>query len=433
LALSILQPQPSNSDLADVRFEAARTHFLLGRGANPQSEPDPRDAPRRGPGGRLPGPADGGPPDEPWGGPPGEPGGPPPHELDGIPLGGPPHHRGGDGPSQRPGHRPPPGAESREPPPEDERRGPPPEDSPPPDDGAEGPGHRPEGPHRKQLDPKELGTAITLLDSLINSDPKNPSYRYLLAQCYREKASPSEASSAEVDKAEALLTQLVKEHPEVADYHFALADTYAMSDFRRLAPEDFPKAEKNLRAALNESTALVDRNPFATDYAALHVHILHKLAGVLRHSLPERADGPATVDEVGRLYQEAIRKQSSLVQRFPGNVGYLFWLGKIRMSLGEFWLERRNPEEARKVFEAAIHDVEPSYQRKISQGPLGDVLGELYECLAETLGHLSDEKAAQAVREKASKIGPQRPGPPGAEHRPRGRRPGPPPPEEEDR
>jgi serine/threonine protein kinase len=413
LALSILQPQPSNSDLADVRFEAARTHFLLGRGANPQSEPDPPDAPRRGPGGRPPGPADGGPPDEPWGGPPGEPGGPPPHELDGTPRGGLPDHRG--------------------PPHEDERRGPPPEDSPPPDDGAEGPGHRQGGPHRKQVDPKELGTATTLLDSLIKSDPKNPSYRYLLAQCYREKASPNEASSGEVDKAVELLTQLVKEHPEVADYHFALADTYAMSDIRRLAPEDFPKAEKNLRAALNESTALVDRNPFATDYAALHVHILHKLAGVLRHSLPERADGPATVDEVGRLYQEAIRKQTSLVQRFPGNVGYLFWLGKIRMSLGEFWLERRNPEEARKVFEAAIHDVEPSYQRKISQGPLGDVLGELYECLAETLGHLSDEKAAQAVREKASKIGPQRPGPPGAEHRPRGRRPGPPPPEEDDR
>jgi serine/threonine protein kinase/tetratricopeptide (TPR) repeat protein len=420
LALSILEPQPSSSAAVDVRFEAARTHFLLGRGANPQSEPDPGDAPRRGPGGRPPGPPDGGPPEEPWGGPPGEPEGPPPRE-EGAPPDGPPHRRDGASP-RRPGHRPPPDDDRRGPPPQDERRGP------PPDDGPEGPGHRPEGPRRKQVDPKELGTAISLLDSLIKSDPKNPSYRYLLAQCYREKASPNEASSGEVDKAEALLTQLVKEHPEVADYHFALADTYAMSDIRQLAPEDFPKAEKNLRAALNGSTALVDRNPFATDYAALHVHILHKLAGVLRHSPPERAGAPATVDEVGRLYQEAIRKQASLVERFPGNVGYLFWLGKIRMSLGEFWLERRNPEEARKVFEAAIHDVEPSYQGKISQGALGDVLGELYERLAETLGHLGDEKAAQAVREKANKIGPQRPGRGGPDRFGRGgRRPGPPP------
>ncbi|HEV8071297.1 MAG TPA: protein kinase [Planctomycetaceae bacterium] len=410
-ALSILEPQPSSSASAEVRFEAARTHFLLGRGANPQSEPDPGDAPRRGPGGRPPGGPEGGPPEDRWGGPPGEPGGPPPPEQ-GAPQEGPPHRWDGGRP-RRPGHRPPP---------EDDRLGP------PPDDGAGGPGHRPEGPHRKQVDPKELGTAIALLDSLITSDPKNSSYRYLLAQCYREKASPNEASSGNVDKAEALLTQLVKEHPDVADYHFALADTYAMSDIRQLGPEDFPKAEKNLRAALNESTALVDRNPFATDYAALHVHILHKLAGVLRHGLPERAGAPATVDEVGRLYQEAIRKQASLVERFPSNVGYLFWLAKIRTSLGEFWLERRNPEEARKVFDAAIHDVEPSYKGQISQGPLGDVLGELYERLAETLGHLGEEKAAQAIREKASKIGPQRPGPPGGEHfRPRGHRPGPPP------
>ena len=442
-ALSILEPQPSNTASAEIRFEAARTHFLLGRGANPQSEPDPHDEPRRGPGGRPPGGPDGGPLEERWGGPPGEPGGPPPGE-EGPPPDGPPHRRDG-GPRRRPGHRPPPDDdrpedERRRPPPEFERRGPPPEDDhggplpedgrlgPPHDDRAEGPHHRPEGPHRKQVDPKELGTAITLLDSLIKSDPKNPSYRYLLAQCYREKASPNEASSGEVDKAEALLTQLVKEHPDVADYHFALADTYAMSDIRQLAPEDFPKAEKNLRAALNESTALVDRNPFATDYAALHVHILHKLAGVLRHSPPERAGAPATVDEVGRLYQEAIRKQASLVERFPGNVGYLFWLGKIRTSLGEFWLERRNPEEARKVFEAGIHDVEPSYQGKVSQGPLGDALSELYERLAEALGHLGDEKAAQAVREKANKIGPGRPGPGGSERfRPGGHRPGPPP------
>jgi len=420
LALSILQPRPSNSDLADVRFEAARTHFLLGRGANPQSEPDPGDGPRRGPGRPPHSGPDGGPPEEPWDRPPGEPGGPPPRESDDGPGGPPPPGLGGASP-HRPGHRPPPGAERREPPPEDERRGPPPNDAP------ESPGEPPGGPRRKRADPNELGTAISLLDSLISSDPKNPSFRYLLAQCYREKASPSEASSAEVDEAEALLTQLVKEHPEVADYHFALADTYAMSDIRRLAPEDFPKAEKNLRAALNESTALVDRNPFATDYAALHVHILHKLAGVLRHSPPERAGAPATVDEVGRLYQEAIRKQASLVQRFPGNVGYLFWLGRIRMSLGEFWLERRNPEEARKVLDAAIHDVEPSYQGKISQGPIGDVLRDLYERLAESVGKLGDEKAARTAQEKANRIGPRRPGPEGEEPFPPRPRPGPPP------
>src|SRR5580700_3350230 len=73
LALSILQPQLASPSSAAERFEAARTHFLLGRGSDPQGEPEP-----------------------PKGG---------PHHRPGD---GPPHHPGDDGP---PGehHRPPPG------------------------------------------------------------------------------------------------------------------------------------------------------------------------------------------------------------------------------------------------------------------------------------------------------------------------------------
>jgi tetratricopeptide (TPR) repeat protein len=420
LALALLESSSSNATSsnaapADVRFEAARTHFLLGRGSNPQSEPEP--PPDRGPrperGRRRPVDHRGGPPDDFGGGPPDEPNG------------------RGDGPLPGHGHRPPQDFKHHGPPPDDDRGGPPPEER------GEGPDRPPKRPHPKRVDRKELSLAMSLLDSLIKSDPKNPSYRYLLAQCCREEADPHSTASTEIKQAEQLLTQLVKEHPEVADYHFALADTYAMSDIRELAPEDFSQAEKNLRAALSESTTLVDRNPYATDYAALHVHILHKLAGILRLGPPERAGAPATVDEVGRLYQDAIRKQASLVQRFPGNLAYRFWLGKFRMSLGEFWLERRNPEEAKKVFEAAIRDVEPSYTGQLSTGALGDVLHQLYDRLAESLGAVGDPKAAQSAQEKAGKIGPRRPrpphpGPPDDEgFPPRGRRPEPPPREDD--
>jgi serine/threonine protein kinase len=400
LALAILQPQKTGQASAEVRFESARTHFLLGRAANPQSDPEP--------------PPHGGPPHATAGRPPD--GGADGHRdrPPGDPRDGPPDFEPGKGPPEGP-------------PPHD---GPPPHEGPPPHD--ESPdasratreGHAPP----KRADREELGLAIGILEPLAKSDPKNPSYRYLLAQCYREEADPHAASSVELTKAEGLLTELVKEHPDVADYHFALADTYAMSDIRELAPQDFERAEKNLRAALAESTALVDRNPYATDYAVLHVHILHKLAGILRNGPPERVGAPTVVDEVGRLYQEAIRRQAGLVERFPDNVGYLFWLAKFRMSLGEFWLERRHPGEAKKVFETAIHDLEPRYKGQISQGPLGDILRELYEAFAEALGHLGEEQAARAAEQKASTIGPARPGPRGHDHfRPRRHPPGPPP------
>jgi serine/threonine protein kinase len=400
LALAILEPGSSDARSAATRFEAARTHFLLGRGADQQSEPEaPHPPPHRGPRGMAGGP-DRGPGHEP--------------PLRG-PDGGPPDDQGppgplGDRPERRPGHRPPPGGHRR-PPDDGDQPGPPRDDESPP-------GERRGGPPRRRSDPKELQLAIDQLAPLIQSEPKNPAYRYLLAQCYRELANPRASSSSDVDKAEQLLTALVKEHPDVADYHFALADTYAMPDIRQLPPAEFPQAEKRLRAALDESTALVDRNPYASDYAALHVHILHKLAGILQHSPPERAGAPTTVDEVGRLYQEAVRKQADLVKRFPGNVGYLFWLGRIRLSLGEFWLERRSPQEAQKVLESAIHDVEPSYTGKIQSGPLGDILRQLYDRLAESLEDLGNEPGAQAAREKANRIGPPHRGP---------RRPGPPP------
>ncbi|HET6328422.1 MAG TPA: protein kinase [Planctomycetaceae bacterium] len=426
LALSILEQRSANLGPAAERFEAARTHFLLGRGADKQSEPEPpHHGPRHGHG-DGPGPGHGGPGAEPGDGPP-DGHGPPP----------------GDEHRHRPGHRPPPG-EGPSPgddlvglPPGHDPDGPPPDGDrggPPHDERGEGPGGRHDGPPRRHTDLKELGLAISLLDPLIKSDPKNPAYRYLLAQCYREEADPHSASSSEITKAEQLLTALVKEHPEVADYHFALADTYAMSDIRELSPKEFPEAEKNLRAALGESTTLVDRNPYASDYAALHGHILHKLAGILRQSPPERASAAATVDEIGRLYQEAIRKQADLVKRFPGSLAYLFWLGKFRMSLGEFWLERRNPEEAEKVFQTAIREVEPSYQGKVTQGALGDVLRDLYESLGQALQDSGQDQAAKAAQDKASKIGPPHPGPHGGEHfRRRGHRPGPPPPRDDDR
>ncbi len=451
MALSILQPQLASPSSAAERFEAARTHFLLGRGSDPQGEPEPpKGGPHHHPGDGPPHhPGDDGPPGEHHRPPPGEPGdgphgdGPPDHGPpdDGLRGDGPPGDRppgdwdGGpppdDGPRRRPGHRPPPRDGRPDAPPDDDP-------GPPPEERGEGPdrshNRHHDAPPPRKADAKELGLAIGLLDPLIKSDPRNPAYRYLLAQCYREQADPRAASSSEVDKAEQLLTALVKEHPDVADYHFALADTYAMSDIRSLYPKDFPQAEKNLRAALDQSTALVDRNPYATDYAALHVHILHKLAGILRQSPPERAGSPTTVDEIGRLYQEAVRRQASLVQRFPGNLGYLFWLGKIRMSLGEFWLERHNPQEARKVFETAIADVTPAYTGKIATGLLGDVLRSLYDRLGESLQDLGDEPGSRTAHEKARKIGPpghgpgEGPGPGGDHFGPPGHRRGPPPP-----
>jgi tetratricopeptide (TPR) repeat protein len=250
------------------------------------------------------------------------------------------------------------------------------------------------------------------LDPLVKEDPKNPAYRYLLAQCYREEAGPDSGPLPEIDKAEQLLKTLVNDYPHVADYRFELADTCALLDVRDLPPEDFPRAEQRLRSALEQSADLVDGHPYAPDYISLHIHILHKLARILRDRPPGRRDGDVPrgdiprMDEAGQLYQEAIRRQAALVKRFPENVAYRFWLATIRKSSAEFLLERRQPAEARNVLEAAATETEPFYQAHPDATSLRQVLHGLYLRLAESRERMDDDKGALEARQKAQKLGP---------------------------
>jgi serine/threonine protein kinase len=255
--------------------------------------------------------------------------------------------------------------------------------------------------------PEDLKRAIGILEPLVKEDPKNPSYRYLLAQCYREETGPEDGPLPAIDKAEQLLRTLVADFPNVADYRFELADTCSMFDVRNLPPEDFGRAELRLRSALEQSADLVDGHPYAPDYISLHVHILHKLAHILRDTPPNRGeDDRARMDEAGQLYQEAIRRQASLVKRFPEDTAYRFWLASIRMSTAQFLLERRQPAEARTVLETAVSEAEKFFQTHPNAKSLKSVLQQLYLDLQEALERVDDEIGARQAREKAEKLGP---------------------------
>jgi eukaryotic-like serine/threonine-protein kinase len=379
-ALAILEKSlsPNSDSGSEQRFELARTYFLLGRGPDPVSNP-------------------------------------------GVPDGG--HHPPGPPPE---GDRP----RDRPPPPDDQPRG---RESgeqvakanrPPPQSG----------------DPERLKRAIVLLERLVNLDPTNPSYRYLLAQCYREESGPESGPLPDIDKAEKLLRALVTDFPNAADYRYQLADTCSMLDVRNLPPEEFRRAELRLRSALEQSADLVDGHPYAPDYISLHVHILHKLARILRDTPPDRGDDDrARMDEVGQLYQEAGRREAILVKRFPEDVGYRFWLASIRLSTAQFLLERRQPAEARTLLETALGETEKFSKSHPQAKSLTTTLQQLYLHLSEALDRVDDQSGARQAREKAEKLGPIPPlrrddrGPPD-HHRPPPpqREPGGPPPPEGD-
>ena len=203
----------------------------------------------------------------------------------------------------------------------------------------------------------------------------------------------------------------------------------------RVAAGRFPRAEQRLRAALEQSADLVDGHPYVPDYISLHIHILHKLARILRERPPDQRDRDlARMDEAGQLYQEAIRRQAALVKRFPEDVAYRFWLATIRMSSAQLLLERRQPAEARNVLEAAVTETEPFSETHPVATSLHQVLHELYERLGEARERLGDDNGARQARQKAEKFGPPPPDhledeAPPDRHRPPPRGPGGPPPE----
>jgi eukaryotic-like serine/threonine-protein kinase len=345
-ALALLAEKTLPPASPDLRFELARTYFLLGRSPDQSANPG------------LPERANS----------------PPPHRT-----------------RRRPGHRPPPNA-----------------DLPPPDGGLPEE-HESNGrpPASRRGHPEDLERAIAILDPLVKEDPKNPANRYLLARCYREEAGSEPGPLPPIDKAQELLKALVHDYPQVADYRFELADTCAMLDVRDLPPDDFPQAERRLRAALEQSADLVDGHPYAPDYIGLHIHILHKLARILRDTPPERHESEvARMDEAGQLYQEAIRRQAGLVKRFPDNAAYHYWLGTIRLSSAEFLLERRQPAEASNVLETAVAETEKYFQAHPDASSLRPVLHELYAKLFEARRRSDDDKGASEARKKAEQFGP---------------------------
>jgi len=322
------------------------------------------------------------------------------------------------------------------PPPDGDRPGdrpPPPEDQPTGQESGRPP---------RSGDPEKLKRAIVLLEELVDEDPKNPSYRYLLAQCYREASGPESGPLPEIDKAEKLLRALVTDFPNVADYRFELADTCSLLDVRTLPPEELRRAELRLRSALEQSADLVDGHPYAPDYISLHVHILHKLARILRDTPPNRGDDDrARMDEAGQLYQEAVRRQATLVKRFPEDAGYRFWLATIRLSTAQFLLERHQPAEARTLLETAVSETEKFSQAHPQAKSLTPKLQELYLHLSDALEQLDDQNGSRQAREQAEKLGPIPPrhgddrGPPDDRRRPPpppDRGPGGPPPPEGD-
>ncbi|MEO2033264.1 MAG: tetratricopeptide repeat protein [Planctomycetaceae bacterium] len=284
---ALLQLQAlSDRDSGEVRYQLARTHYLLARRLLPGQSPSTVDdfAPELG------------------NHPPGPPGsGPPP------------------GDRHRPRHGPPPGHRPR---------------------------RRPNPPRGGRLAPsashEHLHAAIELLESQSEATPLDPATRHLLATCLRSLNSDRfsgkrpEEQAAETRALE-ILAELVADYPDAPEYLYSQVDALAAIStrgFDSIVSEDLEAAEQRLRRAVVAGQDLVDRHPYVPEYSLTLIHAHNKLAYVLERRNAE-SQGPQRqfLQAAREQYETAARLQPILVKRFPDAASYRSWLQQFERSV----------------------------------------------------------------------------------------------------
>jgi eukaryotic-like serine/threonine-protein kinase len=176
----------------------------------------------------------------------------------------------------------------------------------------------PVGPHHFRSS-EYRATAIAILEDLTHRQPAEPDYRFLLALCHRlsEIGPPTDRSIARIAgrrRARQVLEELKTEYPEVADYRYELAVTWA-TDSPGLFPwEDdsvlSATTEVRLLRAMDELDWLVAQRPAIPEYAWYRALVLAKL-GVCQWRSGQLAAAEG-------WFQQSFQAQHAVVHGFPG-------------------------------------------------------------------------------------------------------------------
>ena len=352
-ALSLIEEAATESaGTFEARFELARTHYNLGSEIWRDLDMVP------------PGP------------PPGSPRGTAGHQGPGPGRLRPPPNRSGDGPLRPPPRRHGPGGQAGQ-----ARDG------------------RPRAPGAQRPNRQHyLEKAIALLDKLIAESPSDPACRRLLALCYRDRLPgiPLDQNADPLKDAARILEELVDEYPDVSDFRFDLAQTYALWDVRILPSDFHVTAEKDLGKALEILEHLVVEHPHVPSYLMARIHVLHKLADILRRS--DRLGLAKTTIEKALVYQK------SLSHRFPGNSSYAQWTVVIQNSLARLLRDLGRLTEAEQLLEDSLGILDPLMETEPLPGQIRGLLIECYMEKRDLFHRMGKEDAARAMFDKAQEL-----------------------------
>ena len=202
-------------------------------------------------------------------------------------------------------------------------------------DGNGGSAGRPGDPSRRNGDigreSEKMERAIELLEEL-TAEYEVPDYQQLLALCYAERhlylrASEREQAEQSINKAVALLEQLVARYPRNPDYRFTLSTVYT-TGLREFGPppstDDLAEIEDRASKALELLDQLHRDHPSVPDYVMSEVEV-HRGLGM-------RLGQANRIEDAQLHFNEAFRLHDELNESERADIGHIMHANFSRIS-----------------------------------------------------------------------------------------------------
>ncbi len=266
---------------------------------------------------------------------------------------------------------------------------------------------------------EHLQIAISLLRQLIDEDPENVSYCLSLARSLRQQEHdarfrPQRVAVLGARESVGLLRDLKTKHPNNQTVLFELSETLADHHLLNAGNSEFSDSETQLTEAAETFTHLCELHPNVPAYINAMVHTHFKLA-----MLKERASLDASEQEKRELKSEAkvalrraVDGYAAQVQMHPDALGYRAWYALFLYYDGKNALSSGLYEQAVVSLQKSVEQ----WRQVIASNPDERIswraLPEVYRYLGqgfEAIGNMEEAKAAfdmAAVSQQMIELGP---------------------------
>lgn len=269
----------------------------------------------------------------------------------------------------------------------------------------------PPRPSRSSLPEKDaalLQSVLTFYDRFAQRNATNPRLHGEAARAQRKVGFLYQMLDRDPEAQEAYASAAAKfeglaaRFPDVPEYRFDLAETYAMADPRSTDPTSLDRLERRLRQALTLIEPLAAESPGRLEYASARARVLEKLGATL-HRLHRADDAEAS-------YRRAIALDEALVARSPMPPNVPIALAAKREALATLLLEAGRRDEARQLLDAAAADLRSIATDEPMHSGTERAIAERCASLAKTFEGLGETARAEEMASWALKVRSRPPG-----------------------